>query len=114
MMCFDRYREVHLLVDPSGARKLGHKSRDNLSNTYTARNPNRVDSVLLASSVGSAPSFWVRFLPTMGARMRMPFSPRLTKRPSEVPGAKRIDLQHSSLQDTSLPPPALAIIWRVV
>src|SRR6185312_11206328 len=74
--------------DQSGAQRLGHKSRDNLSNTYTARKP--YNSVIdlrssaalsLAISVETSSRCGLRF-PTIGARIMMPFSPRLTKRPS--------------------------------
>jgi len=48
MMCLllsrGDYLKWHSRI-PSRAQKLGRKSRDNLSNTYTARNPNRVGSV---------------------------------------------------------------------
>ncbi len=67
----------------SSAQRLGRKSRDNLSKTYTARNPYKRASPLLFLASSAALSSSVRFLPIIGARMKMPFSPRLTKRPSE-------------------------------
>src|SRR5260370_15200076 len=54
-----------------------------MSKTYTARKPYNVGCVSLESSFCSAFSFFLRLVPTIGARMKIPFSPRRTKRPSE-------------------------------
>ena len=69
-------------------RSSAHKSRDNLSNTYTARNPYSCccglrSSAELSLSTSVAISSVGLLRPTIGARIRMPFSPGLTKRPSE-------------------------------
>ena len=40
-------------------------------------------AVFFSSSSALASSSWLRFLPIMGARMKMPFSPRFTNRPIE-------------------------------
>ncbi len=90
MMCLLLSRKLSkvALADTSSAQGLGRKSRDNLSNTYTARKPTSFcaglrSSAALSVSMSVAISFWRdRRWPTIGARMRMPFSPRLTKRPS--------------------------------
>ncbi len=66
---------------PSAAQRLGHKLRDNLSSTDTARKPTSCCSCLRSSAVlwmsmSAAISFWCdRRYPAKGARMRMPFSP---------------------------------------
>ena len=71
---------------PTNAQKLGHKSRDNLSKTYTARNPNRMASVPLASTVCSVAWFVVRFLPTMGSQNENASFPAFDEAAKRVPG----------------------------